>query len=127
MQDESADGLGQQTRGEGGDGTAGAAEGADDAEPADLVAAAAGQVAGEDGGGAGVDRAQEQADDGERYGLARHVGHPPDKQLEDSRADREGVHCSKKKKKNVSATSLLLFSLPTTLKATCIWSKANLE
>lgn len=104
MQDEGAGSLSQQTRGKRRDGTAGAAEGADDAEAVDLVTApamiaaavavviAGQQVAGEDGGRAGVDGTEEQADYRERYGLARYVGHPPDEQLEDGRAGDEGVY-----------------------------------
>lgn len=90
VKDEGSRGLSKETGGERRDSAAGAAEGGDDAEAADLLLAR--QVAGEDGGGAGVDRAKEKTDNGERDGLADDVGHEPHEQLEDSRAGREAVH-----------------------------------
>lgn len=89
MKDKGASDLSQDTGGEGRDGPAGAAEGADDAHAADLLAA--GEVAREDDGGAGVHGSQQQTDDGEGHGLADDVGHEPDEQLEDGGADDEDV------------------------------------
>lgn len=78
-------------------GPARTAHGADDAEGADLHAAAASltaaarQVAGEDGGGAGVDGAEEQADDGDEQGVAERVqlGDEPDQELRGEGAEDE--------------------------------------
>ncbi|ODA78169.1 hypothetical protein RJ55_06774 [Drechmeria coniospora] len=89
MQHVRADGLGQQSRDERRHRSAQAAAGADGADAAQGVAPR--HAAHEDGGGAGVDGAQQQADDGHGNGVADNVGHEPDEHLKRHGADDEPV------------------------------------
>lgn len=89
MQNPRANLLRQQAREEGRQGAARAPERRHGGQAAHLQAA--GEELGEDGGGAGVDGAEEEADDGDGDGLADDVGHEPDEELEGRRAgDEEG-------------------------------------
>ncbi len=69
-----------------------ATHGADDAEGTNLRAcAAARQVPGKDGGGAGINGAEEEADEGDEEGVAEGVelGHQPDQELGGEGAEGE--------------------------------------
>lgn len=89
MQDPRARALRDDTRQKRRDGAAGTAHGADDAEGGDLGAAV--EVAREDGHGAGVDGAEDEAEEGDEDGVAEGAqgGHAPDEELRDDGRQHE--------------------------------------
>lgn len=97
MQHPRAPALSHDPRHKGRHGPTRAAHGADDAQRTDLhacaaaVSPAARQVPGEDRGGAGIDRAEEDADDGDEEGVAEGVelGHQPNQELRGEGAEGE--------------------------------------
>jgi hypothetical protein len=80
VQNPSPRSLGEQTRGKRGNSTAAAPKGRDDDHASATVGP--GHAAHKDGGGAGVNRPQQQTDNREGNGTSNNVGNPPDEELE---------------------------------------------